>query len=445
MPGMGTQHRQDTGSAVPRLLPGGQPPASGDSPEAVLDKLRDIQSLTDAALSHLDPESLLDALVERVKDVLQADTATALLLEPGGTHLVAMAASGLEEEVRQGTRVPVGHGFAGTVAARREPVILNRVTASNVMNPILVDTGVRSLIGAPLLASGEVIGVLHVGTLSERDFTSHDADLLQLAADRAALAVQSVNAEVDRAAATALQRSLVPSAFPMVAGLDMAGRYVPGSGNIGGDWYDVFGLPDGGVCAVIGDVAGTGLRAAVTMGRMRSALRSYALETSHPAEILKRLDRKIQYFEPGALATVLCAVFEPSLDVLRISSAGHLPPILAHPDGPADAVEIATDVLIGLAPAADRQATTFSFPPGGLLCLYTDGLVERHDRFLDDGIGRLAEAVTARHPEVACATAMASMSDFTLHRDDVALLMLRRRPEPTPPGRPAPGGSAPAA
>jgi phosphoserine phosphatase RsbU/P len=441
MPGMGRERGQDTSSsATRRPVPGETAAAVADSPEAVLDKLRDIQSLADAALSQLDPASLLDELVKRVKGVLQADTATVLLLEPGSTHLVAMAASGLEEEVRQGTRVPVGRGFAGTVAARRKPVILNRVDATNVVNPILLDTGIRSLIGAPLMAAGEVIGVLHVGTLTERKFTSHDADLLQLAADRAAMAVQLVSAEVDRAAATALQRSLVPSAFPTVAGLDMGGRYVPGSGKIGGDWYDVFRLPSGEVCAVIGDVAGTGLKAAVTMGRMRSALRSYALETSHPAEILSRLDRKIQYFEPGALATVLCAVFEPSLEVVRISSAGHLPPILAHPDEAAEPVDSANDVLIGLVPAADRQATTLSFPPGTLLCLYTDGLVERRDRFLDEGIDRLAGAVTARHPEVACAAAMAAMSDFTPHTDDIALLMLRRRPEPAPPPPPGPAG-----
>lgn len=440
MPGMGTERGQDTGPATRGAVPAEPAAAPDDTPEAVLDKLRDIQSLADAALSQLDPAALLNELVKRVKDVLQADTATALLLEPGGTHLAAMAASGLEEEVRQGVRVPVGQGFAGTVAARRKPVILNRVDATNVVNPILLDTGIHSLIGAPLMAAGEVIGVLHVGTLTEREFTSHDADLLQLAADRAAMAVQLVSAEVDRAAATALQRSLVPSAFPAVAGLDMAGRYVPGSGNFGGDWYDVFGLPSGEVCAVIGDVAGTGLRAAVTMGRMRSALRSYALETSHPAEILSRLDRKIQYFEPGALATVLCAVFDPSLDVVRISSAGHLPPILAHPDGSAEPVEIANDVLIGLVPVADRQVTTLGFPSGTLLCLYTDGLVERHDRFLDEGIGLLAGAVTTRHPEVACAMAMGAMSKFSPHSDDIALLMLRRRPEPAPPPPPGPAG-----
>ena len=90
-----------------------------------------------------------------------------------------------------------------------------------------------------------VIGVLHVGTLSPRAFTSDDSDLLQLAADRAALAVQALNAQMDRAAAAALQHSLLPSALPTVGGLEMAARYVPGSGHVGGDWYDVFVLPSG--------------------------------------------------------------------------------------------------------------------------------------------------------------------------------------------------------
>jgi sigma-B regulation protein RsbU (phosphoserine phosphatase) len=371
---------------------------------------------------------LLATLVERVREVLHADTSVVLLLAPDGTHLVATAASGLEEEVRQGASIPVGRGFAGRVAAERRPVIINRVDATNVLNPILLDTGVRSLIGAPLTVAGTVIGVLHVGSLTEREFSSHDADLLQFAADRAAVAVQSVTAEVDRAAAAALQRSLVPTAFPTVPGLEMGGRYVPGSGAVGGDWYDVFPLPSGQVGAVIGDVAGTGLRAAVIMGRMRSALRAYALESDSPAEVLARLDRKMRHFEPDALATVLYAVFDPSLDVMRVSSAGHLPPITARPGRPAEFAGVVTDVLIGLAPARPRRTTTLDFPPGTLLCLYTDGLVERRDRLLDEGLARLCAAVVAGEPDPACATVMAAMSGYIPHTDDVALLMLRRMP-----------------
>lgn len=395
-------------------------------PPAWAEKLRDIQSITDAALSALDPQALLEALVGRVKDALQADTAAVLLLDAPSGQLVATAASGLEEEVRQAVRIPLGRGFAGRIAAEDRPVILSEVDHTTVVNPILLDKGIRSLMGAPLRAGGEVIGVLHVGTLSPRAFTSDDSDLLQLAADRAALAVQALSAQLDRATAAALQHSLLPSALPAVAGLEMAARYVPGSGHVGGDWYDVFILPSGEVCAVIGDVAGTGLKAAVIMGRMRSALRSYALQVTDPAEVLDRLDHKMRHFEPQAMATVLYAVFSPARDQVHISCSGHLPPLIAAPGQPAVQVEVFPDLLIGVPGTAPRRTTTVTVPAGGLLCLYTDGLVERRDRPIDDGIARLSAALTPTDPETGCASVMAAMANYIPHDDDVALLLLRR-------------------
>ncbi len=402
--------------------------------------LRDIQSITDAALSRLDPQALLDVLVERVKHALQADTAAVLLLDRPSGQLVATAASGLEEEVRQGVRIPIGQGFAGRIAALGRPVILDQVDHTRVVNPILLDQGIRSLMGAPLLADGSVIGVLHVGTVTGRSFTSRDVDLLQLAADRAALAVQALNAQLDREAAAALQRSLVPSALPAVRGLEMAARYVPGSGDLGGDWYDAFPLPSGRVCAVIGDVAGTGLNAAVIMGRMRSVVRAYSLETDDPADVLSRLDAKMRHFEPDAMATVLCAMISPSLEEARISSAGHLPPLLACPGEAAELADVPPDVLIGAASRKPRRAATVSLPPGALLCLYTDGLVERRGRPIDEGITRLRGALRAADPESACIAVMGAMSEHAPHPDDVAVLMLRRSP-----GRGAPGTVRPEA
>jgi phosphoserine phosphatase RsbU/P len=392
------------------------------------EKLRDIQSITDAALSALDPQALLEALVGRVKDALQADTAAVLLLDRPSGQLVATAASGLEEEVRQGVRIPLGRGFAGRIAAEDRPVILAEVDHTKVINPILLDKGIRSLMGAPLRAGGVVIGVLHVGTLTPRAFTSDDSDLLQVAADRAALAVQTLNAQMDRAAAAALQHSLLPSDLPAVGGLELAARYVPGSGHVGGDWYDVFVLPSGEVCVVIGDVAGTGLKAAVIMGRMRSALRAYALQTTDPAEVLDRLDHKMRHFEPQAMATVLYAVFTPSLNQLNISCSGHLPPLIAVPGQPVVPVEVFRDLLIGVPGTAPRRTKTVTVPAGGLLCLYTDGLVERRDRPIDDGIARLSAALTATDPETGCALVMGGMADYVSHDDDVALLLLRRTP-----------------
>ncbi len=193
------------------------------------------------------------------------------------------------------------------------------------------NTGIRSLLGVPLLASGQVIGVLHVGSLTKGRFGPEHIELLQLAADRAATAVRSLMAQDDRQAAVALHRSLLPSALPSVNDVGLAARYVTGTGSVGGDWYDVFVLPSGKLAVVIGDVAGSGLPAAVIMGRMRSALRAYKLQADNPATALSLLDRKIQYFEPDAMATVLFGVYDPESGELTTASAGHLPPVLAAP------------------------------------------------------------------------------------------------------------------
>ena len=368
-------------------------------PPGAADKLRDLRSITDTALSRLGAEDLLIEVLSRVKQILDADTAAVLLLDRSSRYLIATAASGLEEEVAQGVRIPVGRGFAGRIAADARPVILDHVNHSNVLNPILLEKGIQALIGVPLLVNGAVIGVLHVGSVHDRVFTTDDAVLLQLAADRAAVAVQSLRSREDRAAAAAVQRSLLPSAPPTVVGVEIAARYVPGDGQVGGDWYDVFTLPSGELCVVIGDVAGSGLEAAIIMGRMRSALRAYALETRDPAEVLRRLDHKIQHFETDAMATVSNAVLDPAAGELRISAAGHFPPVVTAPGQRGALAEIAVDVPIGVADIPQRQATTLRLTPGAVLCFFTDGLVERRDTPLDDRITRLCETVSPGPPE----------------------------------------------
>jgi sigma-B regulation protein RsbU (phosphoserine phosphatase) len=395
---------------------------------SVEDRLRDIQSITDAALSRLDDRELLAELLERTRAILQADTAAALLLDFGSGQLIATAAAGLEEEVRQGVRIPVGRGFAGRIAADQQPVILDHVDHTTVLNPILWSKGIRALMGVPLIAGGRVIGVLHVGSLTPREFTHEDVELLQLAADRAAAAVYSLMGQEDRIAAMALQRSLLPAALPAAAGAQLAARYVPGEGSVGGDWYDVFSLPAGELGIVIGDVTGSGLPAAVIMGRMRSALRAYALDSTEPAEVLARLDAKMQHFEPGALATVSYALIDPSLDSMRICLAGHYPPVIASPGQPAALAPIPPGLLIGAVPAAQRPQVTVQLSPGSLVAFYTDGLVERRDRPIDDRLRRLCEAVTAGPPDAACAEVMAELVGAEPVRDDIALVMFWRRP-----------------
>ncbi|HEY1366980.1 MAG TPA: GAF domain-containing protein [Gaiellaceae bacterium] len=154
------------------------------------ERLRRLQLLTDAALALLELEELLSALLERTRDMLDADTCAVLLLDEDRGDLVAQAAVGLEEEVEQGVRIPLGRGFAGRIAADVRPVILDDVDHADVLNPILRDKGIKSMLGVPLVSRGAVIGVLHVGTLSPRAFVDDDVELLQLAADRIASAIE---------------------------------------------------------------------------------------------------------------------------------------------------------------------------------------------------------------------------------------------------------------
>jgi signal transduction histidine kinase len=153
-------------------------------------RLENMQSVTDAALGLLGLDELLEQLLLRIRDILEADTCAFLLLDAETMELVARAAVGIEEEVEQGVRIPVGRGFAGRIAAEGRPVVLEDVDLSEMLNPLLQQKGIRSLLGVPLFVRGEVIGVVHVGTLAPRAFAETDVELLQLVADRAALAIE---------------------------------------------------------------------------------------------------------------------------------------------------------------------------------------------------------------------------------------------------------------
>ncbi|MEA2413122.1 MAG: phosphoserine phosphatase RsbU/P, partial [Thermoleophilaceae bacterium] len=170
-------------------------------------RLRHLQAISEAALAHLRFDELLEELLRRVSGVLSSDTAAVLLLDEGTGELVARAAKGIEEEVTAGVRIPMGRGFAGRIAAERRTITIPDVDHADVLNPILREKGLRSLLGAPLLVEGRVIGVLHVGSLHRRDFTEEDAQLLQLAADRMAVAIDHARLyESERQAVEQLRR-----------------------------------------------------------------------------------------------------------------------------------------------------------------------------------------------------------------------------------------------
>lgn len=387
----------------------------------------------DEKQSQIVTDAAMDTLLDDIRKALDVDTAAILLLDESEQFLVATAARGIEEEVRQGVRVRAGRGFAGKIAAERRPVIIDRIAPGNVVNPLLLRRGIVSMLGVPLICEGQLLGVLHVGVLHERHFVDDDVVALTQAGERVADAIVRHRSFVDRTAARALQNSLTPR-LPDIPDIELAARYVPGSQyGVGGDWYDVFVLPDSGRIGItMGDVMGHGLHAATVMGRVRSALRSYALEDDNPASVLQRLDRKMQHFEPGLIGTVEYGVLDPDTGELRISSAGHLPPALGTPGRPAELVDVPIDPPIGVVRGVKRRYGSATVGDDALLCLFTDGVVERRAGDLDEDLARLCRTLAdpvLRTAEGACAEIMTTMLEDREPQDDVSLLVLRRMPE----------------
>ena len=208
-----------------------------------------------------------------------------------------------------------------------------------------------------------------------------------------------------------------------------------------GDSYDVFTLQKRRLGIVIGDVMGHGLRAATVMGRLKSALRAYALDYDDPATVLHRLDRKIQHFEPGQMATVLYGVLDPVNGRLDVSSAGHLPAVRTGPDEAAALVCGATGLPLGADLDARRATVDVSLAPGSTLCLFTDGLLDRYSPDVDAGLDAVVTALTDPPEDVGvlpirpghrpdadsvCAILMGALVDDRVVQDDVTILAVTR-------------------
>jgi anti-sigma regulatory factor (Ser/Thr protein kinase)/putative methionine-R-sulfoxide reductase with GAF domain len=378
-------------------------------------------------------EPLLDELLTRAKDILRVDTAAILLLDDNGQELVARAAKGLEEEVERGVRIPVGGGFAGRIAAGRRPIYIADVDHAEILNPILRMKGVRSLLGVPLLIEGAALGVLHVGTVTPREFTNADAALLQLAAAQAAPAIDRARLfealDREHRSAVALQRSLLPDGLPDLVGIDTAARYLPARDEVGGDWYDVIDLPGGHVGIAIGDVAGHGLRAAALMGQLRAGLRAYALDGHSPGDTLKRLDRMLQTISGRGMATAAYAIIDPTTGSLTYASAGHPPPVIVRDGQDAQLMEVTGAPPLGSLPFASFPEAQDRLASNDAILLYTDGLIERRHESLTTGLERLrALAATPATAEQLCRRVTAELVPAGGGDDDIAVVVLRIAP-----------------
>ncbi|MGV9407432.1 PP2C family protein-serine/threonine phosphatase [Streptomyces sp. NPDC003674] len=289
----------------------------------------------------------------------------------------------------------------------------------------------RPLLCIPLGAR-TVQGVLTLTAPGERFDPDATVMLLELGR-RAGIALDNARQyEQHRDVAEALQRAQLTE-LPEVPGVSLAARYLPATRglNIGGDWYDAFRQPDGSVLAVIGDVTGHGLRAAVIMGQLRTALRAYAVEGNGPGRILTLLHRMLRHQQPELYATCAVARFTPGDPTVVWAAAGHPPAITRDPGGRVRVLDLKPGIMLGVPLAYEYAEHTVRLPPGSTLALYTDGLVERRAAGIDAGIerlGRALEALSAAELEdldAAAESLLKPMLHDSEHDDDVCLLLCR--------------------
>ncbi|MET9958702.1 SpoIIE family protein phosphatase [Streptomyces sp. NPDC006326] len=285
----------------------------------------------------------------------------------------------------------------------------------------------------PLVARGTVLGAVTVTRLGTREpFDAQDCVLLDEVVSRGALNIDNARMYTNqRRAALTLQRSLSNSALPEVTGLELTGRYLPASDHdVGGDWYDVIQLPGGRTGLVIGDVMGHGIHAAAVMGQLRTAVRTLARHDVTPTQLLRSLDAAVADLGEDEMATCVYAVHDPATGGCVVARAGHPPPAVVTADGEVAFLDGPPGTPLGTG-GRDFRTEEVALPPGSMLVLYTDGLIEARDRDLDQGLALLAVALRepGQHLDRLCDGILARLLQGA-PQDDVAVLLARTAARP---------------
>ncbi|QUW89502.1 SpoIIE family protein phosphatase [Streptomyces sp. V17-9] len=308
---------------------------------------------------------------------------------------------------------------------------LGRIARSPGAAELLGRAGVHSYLAVPLIARGEVLGALDLKrTANPLPFGEDDLLLARELAARAALQIDNARwYQNARDTALTLQRSLLPSHPPVTGGLEVASRYQPagGTSEVGGDWFDVIELADGRTALVVGDVMGSGIAAAASMGRLRTATNTLAALELDPAQLLGHLERTTAGLDQ-AIATCLYAVHDPHRRQCRIANAGHLPPVRLRAGRPPELLDLPTGVPLGVGGVA-FSTTTVGLEPGDRLVFYTDGLVETRRHPLDERLDALLALLEGpdRPLEEVCDLLLRTLHEPE-NSDDVALLIARATP-----------------
>jgi serine phosphatase RsbU (regulator of sigma subunit) len=426
--------------------------ALGERQRRTADALAGLATTVSALAGAESRSDLLTQLFRHGRPALGADLLAVALLESGGAQLAVVDTRGPGSD---GPRtVPARSPLPMAVAAAGRPVFeVDADPASSTAAPF---PGLRAWAALPLRAGRQPLGSVLVGWNTAQGFGEDDVRVLEAFAAQCSQAVTRVarleaerrRGHATRGLAETLQRSLLTDP-PRQPQFDIAVRYRPAAreAQVGGDWYDAFLSAPGETTLVVGDVTGHDWTAAAVAGQLRNMLRGItaALDGEHLGRVLAALDRALRDTGLRTLATALVArVVEPPASAparprtLLWSNAGHPPPVLVEPGGTAHLLERPSDLLLGVDPDARRHEHTVALRPGATLVLYTDGLVERRDATLDDGLDRLLAAaadVAARPVDEVCDEIIGRLDPELT--DDIALLALRVR-GPVEIGQPAP-------
>ncbi|MYT10260.1 MULTISPECIES: SpoIIE family protein phosphatase, partial [Streptomyces] len=299
--------------------------------------------------------------------------------------------------------------------------------AGTVLEPALADVGPGGLAVLPLPAAGRMAGACLIGWDTPHHFDADERALLTASAGLAGQALMRAHAlDAEHELVGMLQRQLLPRRLPKLPGAVAVARYLPSTAGLelGGDWYDVIPLPDNHVALVIGDVQGHSAAAATLMGQMRTALRAYAVEGHPPDVVVAHANRLLMDLESDLFVTCTYVDLDMEEGTAWCVRAGHLPPVLRHPDGTTEIAESDGGPPLGVVAQADFPMTPLRLRPGTLVALTTDGLVESTEADIDVGMDRFAHGLAVSDPAHLGLVADALLGGAR-RSDDVALLLLR--------------------
>lgn len=399
-----------------------------------------LMHLSGALSQAIDVQDVVDLVAHELTDAFEAQAFALLVAEAGRLRIIqhhGFAPGAVRVLERTPLSSPTTPGVVGLTEGKASFFSCRQELAQSYPARAQLDDGMAAWAYLPLLASGNPVGTCvlgyerpHVFTPEERTALVAFSGLIAQALDRARLH------DATRRLARGLQESLLPHALPDIPGLETAVRYLPSSYgiDIGGDFYDIVCTRPGEAVAVIGDVEGHNVHAAALMGQVRTAIHAYAVARKTPGRILARTNQLLTDLDADLLTSCLCADIDIVRHRLRLATAGHCPPLVRHVDHHCEILDLPPGPLLGVEPAAAFPITDIELPPGAVLALYTDGLVECPANRDDRELIRLRTAFSAAgHALEEIADALIDEAQLRGGQtDDTAMLLLRltdRAPE----------------